>query len=179
MNEDITYPPKTAPNRRIELSNALSADVGMENDSARVSLHETPDVCRLGRQSLLALHGCKSRRENLRNRRHISGLPRDPSLSLCATPFALSPSRPTTASPRSSASPSPCIKASRRFLSQVTGHRPEFPSALQDNLCVCIISVHPQSLPTPEPPSDQHQHQHLSHVAARPPDDLDNLQARC
>ena len=136
MNEDITYPPKTAPNRRIELSNALSADVGMENDSARVSLHETPDVCRLGRQSLLALHGCKSRRENLRNRRHISGLPRDPSLSLCATPFALSPSRPTTAPPRSSTSPSPCIKASRRFLSQVTGHRPEFPSALQDNLCV-------------------------------------------
>ena len=37
-------PPKTAPNRRNELPNDLSADVGMENDSARVSLQETTET---------------------------------------------------------------------------------------------------------------------------------------
>ena len=44
MNKDITSPPKTAPNRRIELSNDLAADVRMENDSARVSLQETTET---------------------------------------------------------------------------------------------------------------------------------------
>ena len=44
MNKDITSPPKTAPNRRIELSNDLAADVGMEYYSARVSLQDTTEV---------------------------------------------------------------------------------------------------------------------------------------
>ena len=132
-----------------------------------------------GRRSLLIHHGSKTRPENLRHNRHISDISRDPSLSLCATPFALSPSRPTTAPPRSISIAITLHQGLKKILSQVTGHRPKFPSALQDNLCVCILSVHPQSLPTPEPPSDQHQHQHLSHVAACPPDVLDNLQAQC
>ena len=44
MNKDITSPPKTAPNRRIELSNDLAADVGMENDSVSLSLQETTEA---------------------------------------------------------------------------------------------------------------------------------------
>ena len=44
MNKDIMSPPKTALNRRNELPNDLSADVGMENDSARVSLQETTEA---------------------------------------------------------------------------------------------------------------------------------------
>ena len=44
MNKGIMSPPKTAPNRRNELPNDLSADVGMENDSARVSLQETTEA---------------------------------------------------------------------------------------------------------------------------------------
>merc|ERR1719447_587796 len=37
-------PPKTAPNRRNELPNDLSADVGMENDSVSLSLQETTEA---------------------------------------------------------------------------------------------------------------------------------------
>ena len=44
MNKDTTSPPKTAPNRRIELSNDLAADVGMEYYSARVSLQDTTEA---------------------------------------------------------------------------------------------------------------------------------------
>ena len=63
-----------------------------------------------------------------------------------------------------SASPKPFIKAPRGFF--VSSDRPqaEFPSAFQDSLCVCILFVHPQSLPAPEPPRDQLHLQHLSHV---------------
>ena len=82
-------------------------------------------------------HGARSRRVNLRNRRHISGLPRDPkpftvSNILCSESISNHDCQSQIINIAS-----PCTKASRGFLSQVTGHRPEF-QVLCRTTCVCV-----------------------------------------
>ena len=119
------------------------------------------------RQFLHIHHGVRTRRVNLRYRRHISDLQRPQAFHCEQHSLLRVHLEPRLLIPDHQHRLTLHQGLKRIFLSQVTGHRPEFQVLAGQPVCVCSISVHPQSLP----PSDQHQHQHLSHVPPRPPDD--------
>ena len=82
-------------------------------------------------------HGARSRRVNLRNRRHISGLPRDPTPFIVSNILCFESISTHDCHPQIINIAFTLHQGLKRILSQVTGHRPEF-QVLCRTTCVCV-----------------------------------------